>query len=168
MARYVKQRDKYSCGPAAIMNVLKWAGVKFSYREKIEVLQEVCGCKPGRGTMHQNFDQALRWAVWEVEDALRIRRVRRPKLCQIEKHLKMGGAVVLNYAWERDGEGSRHYALLIKVSPSGKSFWTVNDYSTGPALRGQPREAMKTDILRFQRTDPFCKAWFISFKGKVK
>ena len=165
MARYVKQRNKYSCGPAAIMNVLKWAGVEFSYREKIGVLQEVCGCRPGRGTSHRNLDQALRWAVWEVEGKLRIRRVRRPKLCQIEKHLKMGGVVVLNYAWERDGEENRHYALLIKVSPSGKSFWTVNDWRTGPALRWESREYIKDVNLRFQRTDPQCKAWFISFKN---
>ena len=165
MARYVKQKDMYSCGPVVIMNVLKWAGVKFSYQEKIGVLREVCGCKPGRGTSHPNLDQALRWAVWEVEGKLRIRRVRRPKLCQIEKHLGSGGVVVLNYAWKRADKGDRHYTLLTGVSRSGQYFWSANSFTTSSAVNWHTRDELKADILRFQRTDPKCKAWFISFKN---
>lgn len=163
--RYVKQRDHYSCGPVAIMNVLKWVGVRFNYQERIKVLQEACDCVPTRGTRHAAFDRALRLAAKLVTADVRIRRVHRPKLSQIEEHLRSGGAVVLNYRWKTDEKGfSRHFMLLTKVYGSGKYFLTVNDRTDGPAARGIHRATLKKFNLRFQRPDTHYKAWFVSVK----
>lgn len=161
--RYVKQRDHYSCGPVAIMNILKWVGVKFNYRDRIEVLQEACKCSPPRGTKHAAFDKALRLVAELLPVDICVRRVHRPKLCQIEEHLRSGGAVVLNYRWEADEEGfSRHFMLLTKVYGDGKYFLTVNDNRQGPAVRAIHRQTFKKVNLRFQRTDRHYKAWFVS------
>ncbi len=163
--RYVKQRDHYSCGPVAIMNVLKWVGVRFNYQERIKVLQEACDCVPTRGTRHAAFDRALRHVVGLLPVDVRVRRVHRPKLSQIEEHLLSGGIVVLNYRWKTDEEGfSRHFVLLTKVSGNGKYFLTANDSTGGPAARVINRATLKKFNLRFQRPDPHYKAWFVSVK----
>lgn len=161
--RYVKQRDHYSCGPVAIMNVLKWVGVRFNYRDRIKAFQEACSCIPTRGTNHSSFDRALRQIVGLLPVDVRVRRVHRPKLSQMEEHLRSGGIVVLNYRWEAEEEGfSRHFMLLTKVYGSGKYFLTVNDRRRGPAAQAIHRSTLKKFNLRFQRPDPHYKAWFVS------
>ncbi len=54
--------------------------------------------------------------------------------------------------------------LLTEVSKTGKSFLTVNNYRKGPALHRSMRSFVKSGLLRFQRTDPHYKAWFVSIK----
>jgi len=161
--RYVKQRDKYSCGPVAIMNVLKWAGYAFNYEDSLPVLQKLCKCISVTGTKHANFDRALRLVTSRFK-VFKVRRVHRPKLWQIEEHLREGGLVILNYYWRKDEEGHRHFMLLDGVSDSGKSFSTINDFSKGPAYRRMTRRKFKRWNLRFQKHDPHYKAWFISLK----
>jgi len=164
MARYLKQRDGYSCGPVAIMNVVKWAGLTFSYKNEIKFFQSICGCEPVFGTNHPNFDKALRTIAGEIE-GLKVRRVQSPKLWQIEDHLGAGGIIILNYHWRKADKQARHFMLLDRVSDSGKSFLTINDYRIGPAVRWMPRETFKKVHLRFQKTDPYFRAWFISRRG---
>lgn len=166
--RYVKQRDKYSCGPVAIMNVLKWVGVKFTYNTRIKVLQEICNCIPIRGTKHAAFDKAFRRTMELLPIDIRVRRVHRPKLKQIEDHLRSKGIVILNYRWQSKGvKGiSRHFMLLTKIYGTGKYFLVVNDYSDGPAAHTIHRKTLKTRNLCFQRVDPHYKGWFISLKSQ--
>lgn len=161
--RYVKQRDKFSCGPVAIMNVLKWAGVELSHDETIKPFRTICRCDPEVGTNHPNFDRALRLITDEV-GGIKVRRVYKPKLPEIEQHLREEGIVILNYHWRYDDEWNRHFMLLVNVSESGKSFLTVNDNRKGPALKREMRETVKKNNFRFQRVDPHFKAWFISLK----
>ncbi len=164
--RYAKQRDQYSCGPTAIINVLKWAGVDCSYEKSLKLVQKLCGCvNPPNGTGHVDFDKALR-IVADKLGCLKIRRVYYPALWQIEKQLKENGIVVLSYRWHDEEEGSyRHFMLLVEVSESGKSFLTVNNQrGPGPALVRVPRKFVRKDLLRFQKTDPHYKAWFVSLK----
>jgi len=160
--RYVKQRDHSSCGPVAIMNVLKWAGHIFSYQETIGLFQLACEWTPVTGTCHAPFDRALRGLAGRFN--LRIRRVHGPRLGEVEKHLRSGGIVVMNYYWRRKKEDNRHFMVLSDVSESGKSFITINDHRKGPARRRDMRPTIKKNVFRFQRTDPHFKAWFISHK----
>lgn len=159
--RYVKQRDKYSCGPVAVMNVLKWVGVEFNYQERIDVMRRVCECRPPNGTKHAAFDRALRITAELLPVDLRVRLVYKPKLGQIEEHLRAGGIIVLNYRWRRGGEGARHFMLVTKISDTGRSFLVVNDHRSGRAARRITRTKFKNWNLRYQRTDQSYKAWFI-------
>jgi len=163
--RFVRQRDNYSCGPVAIMNVLKWAGHPINYQDSISQLQRLCNCRPkdGKGTMHSDFDRALR-KIADRLGSFKVRRVHRPALSEIEEHLQAGGLVILNYYWRKKGEGYRHFSILADVKPSGKYFLTVNDFAHGPAERIVSRKKFKNFNLRFQRVDPHYKAWFISLK----
>ena len=159
MPRYVKQRDKYSCGPVAILNALRWAGVNADYGQSVKRFTATCKCAPPEGTAHREFDSALRKAGKRI---FQVRRVHRPLLPQIEAHLQEGGVIVFNYYWRKKDEEHRHFILLAGISGSGRTFYTVNDFRKGRALRKYQRRYFKKWHLRFQSTDPHYKAWFVS------
>lgn len=159
MPRFTKQRDRYSCGPVAILNALRWSGMDAPYKELIDIFQKVCNCEPGRGTNHSDFDRALRFFG---TDLFRVRRVQRPCLGKIEQHLRDDGCVILNYRWTRGGKGYRHFSLVNGVSPSGATFFLVNDSTVGPAQQALGRRAFVNEILRYQRVDPHFKGWFLT------
>ena len=163
MTRYVKQRDAYSCGPVAIMNVLKWAGQQFAYQDKIARIQWWCKNKKKRGTNHLNFDRALR----HFGKHLNIKRVYYPKLHEIEAHLNQGGIVVLTCITDKTkirgiSYTSRHFVLIDHVSKTGKTFFLINSYSNTKARVACLRTTLKKLQLRYQRVDSHYKAWFIN------
>lgn len=142
------------------MNVLKWAGHRFSYQETIDLFQKACQWESPRGTNHARFDRALRGLSSKF--GIRVRRVHSPSLGAVENHLRNGGIVIMNYRWRKKNEENRHFMVLSDVSESGKSFISVNDHIKGPARRRDMRSTIKKNVFRFQRTDPHFKAWFIS------
>ena len=164
MPRYIKQRDKFRCGPVVILNALKWAGVDVSYDESIDHLSNLCRCRRPRGTNHKNFDRAIREAGKGI---FRTQLVRHPTIGKIEEHLQDGGALAFNYHWRREeeNESSRHFSLVEGISPSGRTFYIANRSHAGRTLQSIHRERFKKWDLRFQRTDPHYKAWFLTREG---
>ena len=158
---FTKQRDRYSCGPVAILNALRWAGMDARYEDYIDILRIVCQCEVGEGTNPADFDKALRFLATAI---FRVRRVHRPRLGDIERHLREDGAVVINYLLNQAGVWSRHFALLVGASPSGLTLYTVNDFKTGSAYRPVRRSKFVKDNLRYQRSDPHYKAWFLTLE----
>ncbi|MCI0527014.1 MAG: hypothetical protein L0Y56_06105 [Nitrospira sp.] len=171
MPRYTKQRDRYSCGPIAIINALRWAGEPASY-ERLSRLQALCDTKPGEGTMHSPFDRALRMMSGSV---FSVQRVYRPKLRAMERHLRKGGAIVINWQWragditprqmtdENFGKRwARHFALLVGINSRGR-FQVINVYRAHKAFHTLSREAFKKEFLH-QRSYPGYKGWFL---GKI-
>lgn len=156
MTRYIKQRDKYSCGPVAVFNSLRWAGadVSSSYvydlkdKCKLEVSEEK------QGVEHYDFDRVLRE---EGIDLFRVDLILKPRMSEIETHLQTGGALVLNYAWE---EG-RHYTLVTEESETGKTFEMVNEFSKRPTVVKVRRKTFVERCLSF-RNDITAKAWLLT------
>ena len=162
--RYVKQRDKFRCGPVAIMNVLKWSGGVLSHDDLRDPLTIMCDCEASAGgTQHTNFDEVLRH-MGDHYGAYTVKRVIRPTLSQIEKHLRAGGALVLNYHWEYGKKSDRHYSVVVGISDSGQSFRVVNGRRRGRAAKWIRREKFKNWEQRFQRSDKSHKAWFVTYK----
>jgi len=103
MPRYARQRNRYSCGPIAIINALKWAGKPASLAKYFDRFRRWCKCgyyerqiRQYVGTHRRNFDAALRRAG---RNLFRVRYLAQPRLEQIDRHLEAGGAVILNYYW---------------------------------------------------------------------
>lgn len=48
--RYCVQRNEFSCGPILIINALKWAGEKITYRKDYKELCELLKCSREIGT----------------------------------------------------------------------------------------------------------------------
>lgn len=162
MPRYTKQRDKFRCGPIAILNSIKWAGVEAPYSQFTPLISRLCCCKPPDGTSHGFFDRALRIVGQTCPKPFQVRRIIRPRLSQIEDHLKADGAVIINYYWRREDLDDRHFLLITAISPSGQTLYTVNGHREGRALRAVRRQTFVNDHLRFQRVDESFKAWFMT------
>ena len=59
MPRYVKQTNRYTCGPIAIANTLKWAGIPFSWKMNGRQLIHDSGAHPSFGSEAYRFHHIL-------------------------------------------------------------------------------------------------------------
>lgn len=159
MTQYIKQRDTFRCGPVAIVNSLRWAGVDIATNYVYELTDKCLTTPTNGGTPHYAFDRVLRE---NGKDVIEVNLVLKPRMHEIEEHLKKGGAVALNYLWydERDNESHRHYVLITEESKSGRTFEVVNDYRTRPAATKVRR---KTFAKYFDfKNDEAAKAWLLT------
>jgi hypothetical protein len=143
------------------MNVLKWSGEQFSYSKTIKGFQNLCLCHcRWWGTTPKRFDQAIKTTAKGI-GGFKVRRIKRPKLKQIDNHLREGGVIVLIYKWRGKSGDGWHYLLLTDISDSGKSFTMVNAGRNFPTSRRTMRSTFRKHYLRFQRVDRHFEAWFI-------
>ena len=59
MPRYVKQTKPYTCGPIAVANTLKWAGVPCSWKLNSKRFIYDSGCHPSFGSETYRFHHML-------------------------------------------------------------------------------------------------------------
>jgi hypothetical protein len=159
MTRYIKQRDNFRCGPVAVINSLRWAGADISTNYVYELTDKCLATPTNGGTPHYAFDRILRE---DGKGLLNVDLILKPRMYEIEDHLKKGGVAVLNYVWfdERDGDSHRHYVLITEESKSGRTFEVVNDFKTRPAATKIRR---KTFAKYFDfRNDETAKAWLLT------
>jgi len=57
MIRYLRQHDKYSCGPIALMNLHRWQGLSAT-RKDLHRYKRLCKCTK-EGTSLRNFSKAI-------------------------------------------------------------------------------------------------------------
>lgn len=139
MPNYVRQRDSYGCGPVALVNALKWAGKDISFKRERKKYYDKCCVSPGSGanpidlfraTMdEQEYIKVIFWG-WG--------HPKKPRISQVEKHIRDGGAAILGYYYDRkepDKNGFKiagHYVFVDSISDTGKTFYVVNDSRSGP------------------------------------
>ena len=123
MPRYVRQYDRYSCGPVAIINALKWCGRSYSLKNDLRKFQHACRCGYMHGTRMSDLDWVLRKFI---PSTFVVKRKRYPVIGDIEKHLKVGGIVILNFAWKDKIGNIGHYMVCDKMTNSGRKFRLVN------------------------------------------
>lgn len=146
---YLSQRDKFRCGPVAIINALRWAGEDCDYKGNIQRFSQQCQCEAGSGTRHRTFERTLRKVgkrIFEVE------LVREPSYASMERSLKAGKALIWNFQHER----GRHYALI--VAATDKTIVIAN-YKQGVALSHVPQETVKKIT---EQRDTQQKVWVLT------
>lgn len=129
--RYARQPDKYSCGPTAILNAMKWAGLDATSRNHLPYLQFSCRTIDlqhpedfdSNGTLDSDFDRVLRYVGSGV---FRVRRKKFPSAKELKKHLKKGGAVAICYHWEEAGQSGEHFCFLAGFERG--FFVVINDH----------------------------------------
>jgi len=158
MIHYVKQRDKFRCGPVAVLNSLRWVGADVSANYVYE-LSEKCKTKSYgmSGTNYYNFDRILRD---EGQDLVNVKLILKPRLYEIEEHLREGGVVVLNYAWGQE-DSHRHYTFIPEESETGKTFVMVNEFDNRPAVTKVRRKTFVNRCFA-HRNDDDAKAWLLT------
>jgi len=127
--RYVRQRDNTSCGPVALINILKWQGLDVCYDEYIHFMRHLCDHTPGAdgGTTEIGMRRALKSL------GIKFKVYRMNKLYKMDKHLDAGNIALLDYPvpyYCKGGKidfckGDLHFALCIGRTP--KTYTMVND-----------------------------------------
>lgn len=105
--QYVKQRDRFRCGPVALLNALKWQGLRISLTG-LRDLSELVQCKwknsiKHSGTYLHHFNR--------VAKQLGYVRLACPSVTKIDRELKAGNIVILlriakDFSWG-------HYSIVI-------------------------------------------------------
>lgn len=55
--RYCKQKLKYECGPIAILNLMKWLGLRVTYKKDMPSIKMMCKYK--KGVYNEDITRAL-------------------------------------------------------------------------------------------------------------
>lgn len=158
--RYIRQRDKSSCGPTAIINALKWAGRRVTEKNSKKELRIISKCgrensKGGAGTNREDLNKVL------VEDTdLKVDRfVKRPAIKEIDNWIDSGGAVIIEYYWGKvpiNREG--HYTLCTERN--SKTYTLINDKRNQTVVRRR-RKTMRTMLRNKSYYGDTSYAWFI-------
>ena len=110
--KYVKQRDQYTCGPVALLNLDKWRGLSPTYKD-LPRYKRLCKTD-STGTQPRQFEKVVG------------KRGRKLSYSQIKKH---PGAFILNTKWPEDGG---HYFLVLGWATDGTHFgWLCVNYLEG-------------------------------------
>lgn len=157
MIRYVKQRDHYTCGPIAVINICKWAGYKVTLKE-IKKFKKLTNCIDG--TYSEDLEKALKKLgkkYFQLGAKLEDKEV---TIRKIERHCKKKGIVLLNYQWP--DSTSFHYILVIKLTKH--RVRVVNYFPEGAASRLIYRTTFKKLIKNREHVI----AWLINENSRQK
>lgn len=137
MTRYCRQRDKFRCGPIALLNTMKWVGLPNVTYQDVFRISKMCGCTPPWGTEPSKLTTAAR-QLFGTECVIRSGRV---TYRQLKEHLSGGGVAILCYFDKQIKHG--HSIFIYRVSDY--FFWTVNLYVEKTTLCGNKsmREMMR-------------------------
>ena len=157
MIRFTKQRDHYTCGPIAIINVCKWAGYKVTQKD-IKKFKKLTNCD--NGTYAEDLHKALKKLdekYFKLKKRLLAKEV---KVKEIKKHCKQHGIVLLRFQWPDDDEF--HYILVIKFTKH--RVGVVNYFPEGPAYR----LIYKSTFKKLVENQYQVIAWLINYAENAK
>lgn len=158
--RFIRQRDQYSCGPIAIINALKWAGAYLTYKSDFKKIKNLCKTTISWGTTPENISKVL--SVYSEHINFEVKALITLKI--IDKHLKSGGSVILEYWFNEDGVYDGHYVFIFRKD--GHDFIAVNNMNGAPAAQPCTRQMLKS-MLRCKkyRHTGSPSAWLIMQKS---
>ena len=116
--RWIRQRNDFSCGPVAIMNLLKWLGESVTYANDYKYWANKCKTAEYGTTLH-DFVRVL----YNL-DGIKISPRNVPNIGVIDEALQSGKAVVMKSAYIVDNVYEGHYYLI--TDQTDKSFYCVN------------------------------------------
>lgn len=118
--KYVKQPDGYSCGPVAIINVLKWLGRPATLADLPKIQRR---CRTDKSGTHDTYltlglvKSIKGYGTWEGAG---------PNIRVLRNHLKAGGVAIIGYFYHIRGKEHGHYVVCIKYTKSG-NYVLINE-----------------------------------------
>jgi len=107
--RYINlQPHATTCGPIAVMNLLKDLGMKISYKKYIELFYTLgCG-KRDMGTSPHDLANMLK--LFGIKYKYSIKN----NVRDVERKLKSGKVLIMSYRWYENGKSSGHFIFVDK------------------------------------------------------
>ena len=153
MVRFVKQRDRFRCGPVAILNALKFFGKKCTYSD-LKKISVSCHCWGPGGTKESRLDEALRRLGKKY---FRVRRTYNYSFDKIDEALRKNKLVIVDYVCVDENKKLRgHYSVLVR--DKFYNYYAVNNY------KGKTIYPFHMDAFRAkgQRSNNIKGMWILS------
>lgn len=160
MIRFTKQKDHYSCGPVAIINLCKWAGFEFDAQKWLKKFKKLTNCDT-EGTYPDDLYKALKKLDTKYFK-LKKQYKYKVKFKDLRNHCNdTSGVVLLRFTWPK--KDSRHYIIVTKFTK--QKVEVINYFSTGRAVRFITKSTFK----KLLKTKPLeGMAWLITKSSKQK
>ena len=154
MPRYIKQKDDFSCGPVALLNVRLWAGQQITYKQNYEECKIMCKCSE-EGTQRSHFQRALNYFALNSYNVYSNSHL---NIQDLTNHINADGAAVLLHYFP--GAWYSHFCLVIGKKDDD---WIVINDDKKQLRQKLPHDEMKVHMKR-QFIDGvwFPKLWLIS------
>lgn len=118
--RWIAQKNTFSCGPVAILNVLKWAGFPISYKKDYNFWKKKCKCS-NYGTHQPKFQDCLQ----NLKNISAIPK-NLPTISFIEDILQSNQIVIMKSTSRITSQRDLgHFFLIVEMTED--SFFIVND-----------------------------------------
>lgn len=119
--RWIAQRNKYSCGPIAILNVMKWAGLQVNYKKDYKFLSQKCRCTKD-GTHQYSFQKCLD----NIKNTSVLQK-NLPTIASIEESIESKSIVVMKSSYLlRPKKVEGHFFIISEMTDD--QFFCVNVY----------------------------------------
>jgi len=129
--RWISQKNNFSCGPIAILNLLKWIGLSISYKRNYEKLFKSCKCT-WKGTHQHVFQKCL-----DKINGVVICPKNLPTIESIEAAIQLGQIVIMksSYVMEKTVEG--HFFIISEMTEDKFFCINIGDQSSLPLPKGK-------------------------------
>ena len=166
MARYIRQKDEYSCAPIALYNAMQWAKGG-SNKTHWRWFSRVVKCDED-GTGDAGFLKGIR----HLKRAVKVRRLHKPTVKKIREHLSTGGAALAAFAYTgpQEKEAQPHVILLLGAHPQGQSYVAANYhyYRKHAPVSKVPRKLFVRHFQKKRSLPKYPEAWLLSKKSSRK
>ena len=141
-APLIQQSTNYTCGPAAL---LSWLKSKGDYSASELSLAKKLNTTPTHGTHHADFIKGINMLGYEAQfiENLNIKSLR--------DFIKKGYGVIVNIQLE----GGGHWALLVDISPSGKTLTLMDPWLAKKGYRKLRRVNFENNWFDFFGPEKF-------------
>jgi hypothetical protein len=119
--RYASQIRESDCGPIALLNLLKWLGMRVTLRDHHSHLCWLCKLIEGFGSSDIDLSRALSHLK---KDNFRFKYNRKPDYKELCDHLTSGGSAILVYP----NESGLHACFLPAQIKKSKRILVVNAF----------------------------------------
>lgn len=144
---YIKQRDKSSCGPIAIINILKWMGLPVTYNF-IDIARHFCDWDPRYGVYKNGLINALN--KFNIDFMI----VDSPSIKSMDNHLDMEGIIIFDYYFSE----TAHYTLCVGHT---KNFYKMVNDGLGNTIKLRSKKSIEKIIKSTKGTDESAIGYFI-------
>lgn len=138
--RFCKQRDKFSCGPIALLNIDKCFGRRVTYRDLPRYSKRVL-CKSPDGTLTSEISKVIGRAT--------------RRSYKMAKQFIADGNCIIVQTKKYDG----HYYLLVMDQ---SMFGVVNRYRDWPCVKHISRQQVGCILKKSYRT------WYVSERTGIR